>query len=247
VTVPHEADEGAQPSSRRFWALRGARQAFGIPGLILFASMLGFGGLASESGIPFAITVMMTSVIWALPSQVVLVGAIAGGLSLMAATVAVALSAVRLLPMTVAIMPLLSADAPRKPMLLAASHFVAVTPWVAGLRLLGSMPPQGRVYWYLGLGFTLSFTNTIATALGYWGASTLPPMLAAGLVFLTPAYFLLSLILAATGRTDYYALVFGLVATPLATLWLPDLDLLIGGVGAGTLAYLAQRMTRKPT
>lgn len=239
-----EAGEERDSPSRLSFALRGARVAFGVPGMILFASMLGFGGLAAESGVDLHIAIMMTSAIWALPSQVVLVGAIAGGLSLIATALAVALSAVRLLPMTVAIMPLMSAGSPPRGLLLAASHFVAVTPWVAGLRLLPEVPPYGRVYWYLGLGAMLSASNTLATTLGYMGASVLPALLAAALVFLTPVYFLLSLLLAAKGRLDHYAIVFGLVATPLATLWVPELDLLIGGVGAGTLAFLVHRMRK---
>ncbi|GGE47322.1 hypothetical protein GCM10007276_25600 [Agaricicola taiwanensis] len=227
------------------WFWRGSRQAFGVPGLILFGSMLGFGGLAAQSGLPLDITIAMTAVIWALPSQVVLVGAIAGGLSLLTTAIAVTLSAVRLLPMTVALMPLIGAGKPSRISLLAASHFMAVTPWVAALRLMGNIPVHGRVSWYLGLGATLSATNTIATVLGFWGGSNLPPALSAGLVFLMPVYFLVSLTIAAKVRTDYLALGFGLVATPLATMWFPEADLLIGGVGAGTLAYLAHRTQRK--
>lgn len=207
--------------------------------------MLGFGGLAAQSGVSLDIAVMMTAIVWALPSQVVLVGAITGGLSLAATALAVTLSAVRLLPMTVALMPLIGAGRPSRVSLLAASHFMAVTPWVAALRHMGAMPPRARVWWFLGLGATLSSTNTLATMLGFWGGTNLPPALAAGLVFLTPIYFLVSLTLAAKGRGDYLALIFGLVATPLATLYAPQADLLIGGVGAGTLAYIGHRLGRK--
>jgi predicted branched-subunit amino acid permease len=206
--------------------------------------MLGFGGLAAQSGLPMNIAVTMTALIWALPSQVVLVGAMAGGLSIVAAAIAVSLSAVRLLPMTVALMPLLNAGRPSRLSLLAASHFMAVTPWVAAMRQMGDLPVQGRVWWFLGMGATLSATNTLATIVGFWGGSNLPPALSAGLVFLMPVYFLVSLTLAAKVRADYLALLFGLVATPLATIWFPEADLLIGGVGAGTLAYVIHRLTK---
>ncbi len=49
---------------------------------------------------------------WAGPAQVILISALGGGAPLLEATVAVSLTGVRLLPMVVALLPLLRAERP---------------------------------------------------------------------------------------------------------------------------------------
>ncbi len=95
----------ADAAGRRTWYLRGVRASFSVPGLILTSAFVGFAGLAREAGLTLAEAVFMTGVVWALPAKVVLVGAILSGNSLAAATFAVALSSVRLMPMVVALVP----------------------------------------------------------------------------------------------------------------------------------------------
>lgn len=222
----------------------GAVAAFSIPGFVLFASMTGFGGLVRESGVDLWVGLAMTSIIWALPSQVVLTGAMAAGASLVAAAAAVTLSAVRLMPMTASIVPELRGDGSRKSVLYALSHFVAVTPWVVGMQVLPRLPRHVRTAWFAGLAALLTVTNTLATGLGYWGASVLPWELAAALVFLTPLYFLLSLSGAARNLTEVLAFVIGLVATPLVGALGVGGDLVWGGVLGGTLAFAIGRIAR---
>lgn len=223
----------------------GARAAFSIPGLVLFASMTGFGGLVRESGLDLSIGLMMTSVVWALPSQVVLTGAMATGTSLLAAAMAVTLSAVRLLPMTASIVPTLRGEGTSRRLLYLLSHFVAVTPWVVGMQTMPLLPPRVRAAWFGGLVAMLTVTNSVATGFGYWGASVLPWELAAGLVFLTPLYFLLSLSGAARNLTEVLAFAIGLAATPLAGAIGLGGDLVWGGVVGGTLAFAIGRMARR--
>jgi predicted branched-subunit amino acid permease len=243
--LPAAPSDLVQPSTIRSGLMAGARAAWGVPGLVLFASMVGFGGLVRESGIDLAVGLFMTGAIWALPSQVVLAGAVAGGASLVAAALAVALSAVRLMPMTAAILPELRGSGTSRLTLAGLSHFVAVTPWIIGMTRLPSVPKPARPSWFAGGGRAQTLSNIVATAVGFWGAGALPPILAGGLVFLTPVYFLLSMAGTARTTTDRLALGMGLVATPLAGAIGVGADLMWGGLVGGTLAFVVGRMLRR--
>ena len=105
--APPPVDPSSSPVTALGWALRGMRSAVSIPALILTAAFVGYAGLARESGLTLDQTLLMTGLVWALPSIVVLTGAITGGMGMISAGLAVALASVRLMPMTMALMPLL--------------------------------------------------------------------------------------------------------------------------------------------
>ncbi len=229
----------------RAWFLHGVKGVFSIPAIILISSFIGFGALARELGWGLAETTLITATIWALPSQVVFIGSLAGGATLAATIIAVALSAVRLLPMTVALVPMMRDEKTPKIVLYLTSHFVAVTAWVVAMRFLPEMPRHARVPFFAGFGATLCLTNIAATAISHSLTGAMPPMLAAALFFLVPIYFLTSLTAAARFRGEVYALVLGLVLGPAFTYIIPQLDILVAGAIGGTLAYLAHRLTKR--
>jgi predicted branched-subunit amino acid permease len=94
------------------WALRGMRAVLSVPAAILLTSMAGYGVLCRESGLSFGQAIFSTAAIWALPSQVVLVSAIAKGASLPVAALGVALSAIRFVPMIASWVPLVRTERP---------------------------------------------------------------------------------------------------------------------------------------
>ncbi|SVD93131.1 uncharacterized protein METZ01_LOCUS445985, partial [marine metagenome] len=49
----------------------GIRNAFGVPALLLFSAMTGFGSLAQEQGLTLYMSMLSTVLIWSLPGQVV--------------------------------------------------------------------------------------------------------------------------------------------------------------------------------
>ena len=238
----HADPDGAL--ERRQWFFRGVRGTFSTPAFVLMAATFGFGGLARASGFTLGQSVLMTGWIWALPSQVVLVGAIASGAGLLAAAIAVTLSAVRLLPMTVALMPILRGPATPRLTLMLLSHFIAVTAWVEGMARLPKLPRAARVPYFAGFGATLVLLNMVTTGAGHAAAGALPPLLSAGLLMLTPAYFIITLTNAASTVAERAAMGLGLVMGPLAYFYLPGPDLLWSGLTAGTLAYLIDRGLR---
>jgi predicted branched-subunit amino acid permease len=203
----------------------GIRTALVTPAWILGFSFLGVGSLAREAGHPLGAALLSTIIVWAAPAQLILYGSLAGGGLLLAAAIAVALSAIRLLPMTLSVLPYLRR--PGQTILTQAlmAHFIAATTWVESMRTLPDLTEEGRVPYFLGF--------------------SLPLPLAAGLLCLTPIYFTISLTASARTATDWVAIALGLLLAPLAQhLVGRDFDLLVAGIVGGTIAYLVGRRGR---
>jgi predicted branched-subunit amino acid permease len=238
----HTPDQPQPESfSRRVWFVRGVLAAFSIPGLILSSAFIGFAGLAKAAGLTLWQTVFMVGVVWALPAKVVLVGAILSGSSVFAAAFAVALSSIRLMPMVVALVPEMRAPTTPRWVLYVLSHFVAVTSWVLAMEQLRRLPRAVRTTYYAGLGGTLVLANMILTGVVFLLADSLPPTLMAGLLLLTPIYFLTSLWGSAREKAAHTAMVLGIVLGPVIHIYAPGFDLLIAGLLGGIGAYLIHR------
>jgi predicted branched-subunit amino acid permease len=230
---------------RSTWFLRGVSAAFSLPGLILISSFIGFAALAKDAGVTATQAAFMTATVWALPSMVVLVGAVTSGAALPAAMLAVTLSAIRLMPMVMALVPEMRARTTRQYVLYLLAHFVAVTSWVLAMERLKRVPPRMRTTYYAGLGATLVTTNVIVVTVVYAVADALPSAVSAALLMLTPMYFLTSLWGSARERVGHVAMVLGLVLGPFFHILLPRIDLLATGLVAGTAAYGWHQWRRK--
>ena len=224
------------------WYARGVRASFSVPGLILASAFVGFAGLAKAAGLTLWQTVFMVGVVWALPGKVVLIGAIMSGSSVFGATFAVALSSIRLMPMVVALMPEMRGPKTRRLTLYLLSHFVAVTSCLKAMYQLRHVPQDMRTSYYAGLGSSLVTVNMVLTGVIFLLADSFPPVVMAGLLLLTPIYFLTSLWGSARERASHYAMAFGIVLGPLVHMWLPQFDLLIAGVIGGCGAFLVHRL-----
>jgi len=242
--MPHTANQEQEHSAPR-WFLRGMAGVVSIPAFILLSAYVGFAGLAREAGISASEAAFMTGFMWALPNQVVLVGAMSGGVSMLTAAIAVSLSGVRLMPMIVAWVP--NVRGPRTPLwkLLLLSHFVAVTSWVVSMMRLPHLPTTARVPYFFGFAVTLATAVVTVTAVAHSAIGALPLMIAGALAFLTPVYFLISIFQTASVWSDRAAMIFGLALGPVFFLLAPGLDLLWTGVVGGTAAYLGGRWRRR--
>lgn len=219
----------------------GMRGIVSAPALILMAAFVGFSGFAFESGVPLGQALFMTATIWALPAKLVLIGAMLAGASLPAAALAVALSSMRLMPMVAALVPVVRTHSTPTWLLLLLSHFVAVTAWVFTMQRIHSVPREGRIAFFAGFGLTLSAANIVLVAITYGVVSDLPEMLAGGLFFLTPVYFLTSIWASARHPEIYYAMLIGLCLGPVFHVINPQLGLLFAGIVGGTLAFGLER------
>lgn len=228
------------------WFGRGFTEGLrSVATVMLVGSFVGFGALLEGVGFPLVAGLVSTLLIWALPAQVILVGGIVSGTALPAVALAVTLSSIRLLPMVVSLAPYMRG--PRRSLVseAACAHFVAMTLWVEGLRLLPKIPGEGRVPYTLGLGHAYVVISGAGTIAGYMLAGSVPGPLAAGLLLLTPLSFTVLMVRNARAATDWLALGAGLVLMPLTMGLEGGLDLMIAGVGGGTLAYLVGRRLEK--
>lgn len=218
---------------------------FSIPAFILMTAHVGFAGFASENGVSLLQATFMVAAIWALPANIVLIGAISGGYSLLGASIAVALSSIRLMPMVAAFIPEMRGPKTRRITLLFLSHFIAVTAWVMGMERFRHIPRDMRVSYFAGLGITLTMTNALVVALVYFLSTDFPPIVFAALFFLTPMYFLTSLWGSARERAGHVAMVLGVVLGPLLHVVVPGFDLLGAGLVGGGIAFAFHKLSRR--
>ena len=219
--------------------------ATSVQGLVLFASMVGFGGLCRDIGFPLGAALLSTLMVWALPAQVLVVGGYAAGSAAAVIALAVGLSSIRMFPMTAAIMPYLRGRSTSIAAQFLAAHFVAVTAWIEGMRRLPGMAAEARLPFFFGLGGLLILSATLATLIGFFLAGTLPRSLAMGLLFLTPLSFLIQLSHNARDLVDRLALVFGLALAPVFAEFGGRLDLLWTGLVGGAAAWGVHRFMKK--
>jgi predicted branched-subunit amino acid permease len=175
--------------------------------------------------------------VWAGPAQIILISTLGSGATALQAAIAVTVSAIRLFPMVVSVLPMMRTPQTKRRQLILATHFIAVTLWVECFRLLPQVPRQRRIVFVHGLGTGLLFVCLAATALGYALAANLPQLFGAAILLLTPLAFLLSTARNCRQLADILALVLGLALFPLASLLHTGVDILISGVSAGSIAY----------
>lgn len=230
--------------SRRQALLAGVRVGMSVPAAVLFATAIGFGAMARDGGFSFGHTLFTTATMFALPNQVMLFDQLARNETLLIVIIAVALTAMRLLPMTVTLAPLLDRPRRRLGLDLVLSHFVSISTWLEGHRHLPGKPEPERVPFFVGLGLTVVITMIVATVLGYVMASSLPPLITLALLFTTPVYFFLSLLATARTRLDAYAIAAGGGLIPVMYVIVPGYDLLATGLIGGTAAFFLGRTPR---
>ena len=212
--------------------------------LVLIGTFVGVGALAHDYGFALPWLMLSTVLIWAAPAQVILISALGAGASLIEVAVAVALSAVRLLPMVVSMLPLLRGPDTRMRDLILPGHFTAASVWVESFRLLPQIPPERRVAFCNGLGCGFMAAGELGGLVGYSLAASLPVLLSAALLFLTPLSFLMSSARNSRALSDRLALALGLIISPLLVYLEVGLDLMWTGLVAGSAAYGAYRLRR---
>lgn len=248
MTADFDPSEGEEAPANSPWThvRAGVRAALGLPSLMLMGAMIGIGGLCRDIGYPLGAGIASTVLIWAGPAQMVLFGSLAAGVALPAIAVAISLSSIRFLPMCMSILPVMRGRNTPSWLMLLLAHYVAVTAWVEGMRRLPLMPRAARIPFFLGFANTVVAAATLATGAGYYLIGQLPPAFAAGLLFTSPIYFTLALSAGARRLIDWLALMLGFASAPLAALLIPPgLDLLVTGVGMGSVAYLVHRFRRE--
>jgi predicted branched-subunit amino acid permease len=225
--------------------LLGVRTAFtSVFGFVIVVTYIGYGALCHDFGFPVGWAMLSTVLQWAGPAQVILVTALGGGTAAIEIAVAVGLSSVRLLPMVVALLPLIKTERTKPWHLIIPVHFIAVSVWIESMRVAPKISREQRIGFCNGVGTTLVSLGVICTGIGYYMQGVLPLVFGAAAMFITPISFLTSAVRGARLLLEKVALVLGLTVGPLLALNKVEFDLLWTGVIGGTLAYGVHRVQR---
>jgi predicted branched-subunit amino acid permease len=232
---PPDSTRWQSPLRAFAWGVRSVAST--VLTLVLFATYLGIGALAHDSHFSLGWALASTVLVWAGPAQIILISTLGSGATAVQAAIAVTVSAVRLFPMVVSVLPMIRTPQTKRRHLLLATHFIAVTIWVECYRLLPQVPRGRRIAFTHGLGAGLVLVCVVATTIGYGLAANLPQLFAAAILLLTPLAFLLSTARNCRQLADMVALGLGLALFPLAATLHSGVDILISGVSAGSIAY----------
>lgn len=219
----------------------GIRDVLGSAAFVLGASYIGLGSLLRELGLGLGVGYASTLTIWALPGQVATFELYAIGAPLVSVFIAVSLINFRFLPMVVALLPLLREAGRPAPRLYALAHFVAVSAWVLVMLRGPHMPLAQRLPYFAGCTIVLMPMALVGTTIGYFAAGAVSPEVSYGLVFINPIFFMLVLLVDLRQRVRVVAMILGALAGPALHLLTPTWGLLIGGLVAGSAAFLADR------
>jgi predicted branched-subunit amino acid permease len=236
---PPTKPTGTSASALLFGARVGVTSVFTF---VIVFTYIGFGAMAHDYGFSVGWAMLSTALQWAGPAQVILVTGLGAGTSLVEIAVAVALSSVRLLPIVVALLPLVRPANARLWQLVLPAHFMAVSVWVETMRHVPGLPREHRLAFCNGFGITLIVIGTAATAAGYYLQSVLPAVFGAAAMFITPISFLTSTARNARLLLEKAALGLGLLIGPALALSQIEFDLLWTGIVGGTLAYGLHRL-----
>ena len=219
-TTQNDPDRRAASSSRLAdwqspvrafaWGMRAVTST--VLTLVLFATYLGIGALAHDTHFSLGWVLASTLLVWAGPAQIILISTLGSGATVVQAAIAVTVSAIRLFPMVVSVLPMVRTRETKRRQLVLVAHFIAVTLWVECFRLLPQVPRERRIAFTHGLGCGLLSVCLVATTLGYGLAANLPQLFGAAILLLTPLAFLLSTARNCRQLADVLALALGLGA-----------------------------------
>jgi predicted branched-subunit amino acid permease len=228
------------------WFRHGLISGFGVHQFSLFTTFVGIGSLGFGLGFPLWLVLLSTAILNAGPAQVILLSQLGAGAAMFATVLAVSMSSIRFVPMVVSLMPMMRTRTTRLPSLLFASHFVAVTNWVEGLRRLPPLPAEGRLPFFVGFGIVIMLTCMVGNLLGFFLARYLPPVLAAALFFMTPIYFTAAVARAIKWRGEWLAMGLGFALTGIGTrLGLSGFELVLAGLIGGGAGFALYRHDRR--
>src|ERR1700761_9699680 len=89
---------------------------------VMFATYVGIGALAHDTHFSLAWAILSTALVWAGPAQIILITTLASGVGILQSAIAVTISAIRLFPMVVAVLPLMKTPQTKKRHLLLVAH-----------------------------------------------------------------------------------------------------------------------------
>ena len=239
---PHSFGKFSNITQRQAYRI-GISDGIRLPALVLVISLMGFGALCRESslGLDFALVQLVT--MWALPGQIAFVELYSSGSTIVAITLAVAMTNARFMPMAATLMPLLRPGMHQPAWLYAMVHLMSFNAWIWVLRRCPELPPERRANYYMGFVTMTASGGIFGAVVGYLLAEVVPAIVLLTLLFVNIIYFVL-MMADARGLAAILAVIAGGVAGPLLHMVTADWGLLLSGLIGGTLAFGMARAWR---
>src|SRR5436189_28282 len=125
VPLPPQDSPSWQSPLRAFaWGVRSVAST--VLTLVLFATYLGIGALAHDTHFSLGWVLAGTALVWAGPAQIILISTLGSGATVVQAAIAVTVSAIRLFPMVVSVLPMIRTPQTKRRHLVLVKHFIAV-------------------------------------------------------------------------------------------------------------------------
>ena len=228
---PLDSPQWQSPWRAFAWGLRSITQT--ILTLVLFATYLGIGALAHDTHFSLVWALCSTLFVWAGPAQIILITTLGSGATIIQSAIAVTVSAIRLFPMVVSVLPLMRTPTTKRRELIlrGASHRGDTVGRMPSLPAAGAARAAHRLRQRTWLRSGLGVSDRQHDRLF---ARRQPDADAgAAILLLTPLSFLFSTARNSREVADVVALALGVLLYPLAAKMNSGLDILVSGLVGG--------------
>ena len=224
-----------------FASIRGVRS----PAIALGASFIAIGALLKNIGFTIQESIFSTFLTYALPGSLVMAESMIIGASLIYIFIAVWLVNARLYPMTVSLMPLLMHKSQPKWKYYLSCHFIAVSSWLIMKDNYEQINKESRIDFWIGIGVATWSVAIFSTVIGYLASDFLNEDVLIGLAIINPIYFTCMMVGAMKTIKISLSIILGTILGPAFYFVSPEWCILIGGITAGTVAFLIGEINDK--
>lgn len=224
----------------------GMRAGLGIPGVSIFATMVGFAAIAREAGFDLTMTMATTAFVWGMPGQVAMATLHMAGASVLVIFTAVALANMRMLLMTISGMEMMGLNRSnvafwQKIMLM---QVLAITTWVQIGMVEDRYSKEGLRHYFIGMASIIYTSGLAGTAVGYSLSSFLPEVVLVPVLVITPLYILM-MVINARRILNRMAGVAGGAIVPMLFPLIGEWSILVGGLIGGTMVVVVRETRRR--
>jgi predicted branched-subunit amino acid permease len=208
------------------------------PAIALGCCFIAIGALLKNIGFNIQESIFSTMLIYALPGSLVMAESILVGASLLSIFIAVWFVNARLYPMAVSLFPLMMDESQPKWKYYLSCHFIAVSAWLIMKSNYETIEKKDRVDFWIGIGSATWSVAVIATILGFYLSDYLNKDMLMGLAILNPIYFTCMMVGAMKTIQVTLSVTLGGILGPVFYFFSPEWSILLGGLIAGSIAYL---------
>tara|TARA_B100001057_G_scaffold153812_1_gene153992 strand:- start:308 stop:1012 length:705 start_codon:yes stop_codon:yes gene_type:complete len=208
------------------------------PAIALGCCFIAIGALLKNIGFNIQESIFSTMLIYALPGSLVMAESILIGASLLSIFFAVWFVNARLYPMAVSLFPLMMDKSQPKWKYYLSCHFIAVSAWLIMKSNYEKIEKKDRVDFWIGIGTATWSVAVISTILGFYLSDYLNQDMLMGLAILNPIYFTCMMVGAMKTIQVSLSVILGAILGPVFYFFSPEWSILLGGLVAGSIAYL---------